>query len=590
MEKIITEIKPHQEEGMRWIREREASASRGGMLLDEPGLGKTLIMLCVLSGDSDTPPKSTLIVAPASVMYVWMSEIAKHTTIPDSSVVLYHGSDRESKVNENTRVIVTSYGTLLSDFKRGFRTLWCRELYRVVLDEAHTIKNKDGKHAEAVLSLCCKMRWVVTATPIFNSPNDLYVYLHWLGFVGSFDEWKAIDSDAIRCLVVLNSIRRLKTDIPSLGIPPKMESDLNVTLTPAEKFLYNAVLCSMKPAITLSCQMIAELLSARQTPDVVERLTNATKSLHRSLIVVRQACSNQNVILQKMITCVGFYNKVCSGGATALVTTGEIKSVTFPTSILQCSMCVVAISTLMLSRCGHCVCDSCIILCKKNDLGSVECACGSVSNVVVKADYDFLRVRYLEEVYVPRLLESVPTTWSRVGALFEKIDYHIKRGRKVVVSSQWVTVVNELKERFEDTYPSLRCETITGKMPVAARRDVIDRFQTDRGTRAVFVSLMACSEGVTLTASSVIFHHDAWWNAEKTTQMTDRIHRIGQEAPSVHVYHLVNLRTIDEGIGGMVAMKKNDTGSLLDPEKTISSTIKNSSGLIKLAINLSLIY
>ena len=74
----------------------------------------------------------------------------------------------------------------LARTQNGARTekdypFFCVQWRRVVADEAHTLRNPDGKTAAACTRLKTRTALALTATPLQNYPCDLYALLRFLG-------------------------------------------------------------------------------------------------------------------------------------------------------------------------------------------------------------------------------------------------------------------------------------------------------------------------------------------------------------------------------------------------------------------------
>lgn len=146
------------------------------------GLGKTVQALSlILQRPSDNPRcKTTLIVAPVSLLNQWRQEIfdkihKRHAL----KTLMYHGSGKNRMTAEKLMtfdIVLTSYGTVRSERKglgAGKRHVLFSQtanFYRVILDEAHNIKNRASGASQAVHALSAKYRLCMTGTP-FVSPE-----------------------------------------------------------------------------------------------------------------------------------------------------------------------------------------------------------------------------------------------------------------------------------------------------------------------------------------------------------------------------------------------------------------------------------
>src|SRR5207253_1516443 len=149
-------LRPYQQVGVRWLY-LLAKLGLGACLADDMGLGKTiqiLSLLLILKRQTAGQPQPSLLVAPASLLANWASEIERFA--PGLKALIAHPSalgaaTLKSVAPERLRgvdLVITSYGSLL-------RVPWIAEAawHLVVADEAQAIKNPDAKQTRMVKRL-----------------------------------------------------------------------------------------------------------------------------------------------------------------------------------------------------------------------------------------------------------------------------------------------------------------------------------------------------------------------------------------------------------------------------------------------------
>ena len=156
----------------------------------------------------------------------------------------------------------------------------------------------------------------------------------------------------------------------------------------------------------------------------------------------------------------------------------------------------------------------------------------------------------------PDLLPWINSPLSDSGKLqllIEKLQEVVASGHKVVIFSQFVTLLDRVRSALVATYPDLPRYEITG-MTVDRQKPVKD-FQSAQGAAAMLVSLKAAGTGITLHAADYVFLLDPWWNPAVEDQAIDRVHRIGQ-TNTVFVYRMITAGTIEERIQALKGEKK----------------------------------
>lgn len=210
---LACKLLPHQVEGVAWMHDREMSTKkkngvlpRGGILADDMGLGKTIQSVALLLQNprpskeeaeldkkNKIPPscsKCTLVVAPLALIKQWEAEI-KHKVSSSHSmrVLVHHGPSRTKRSADLLKydVVITTYQILASehanssDADDGIK-IGCYGVhwYRVILDEAHSIKNRNAKSTQACYALKSHYRWCLTGTPMQNNLDELQSLIRFL--------------------------------------------------------------------------------------------------------------------------------------------------------------------------------------------------------------------------------------------------------------------------------------------------------------------------------------------------------------------------------------------------------------------------
>jgi SNF2 family DNA or RNA helicase len=151
-------------------------------------------------------------------------------------------------------------------------------------------------------------------------------------------------------------------------------------------------------------------------------------------------------------------------------------------------------------------------------------------------------------------LKSPLTDSGKINLLVERLAEIIAGGHKVVIFSQFVMLLDRVREALAKHFPDLPRYELTGM--TLDRLKPVQSFQTAQGAAAMLVSLKAAGTGITLHAADYVFLLDPWWNPAVEAQAVDRVHRIGQ-TNTVFVYRMVTAGTIEERIQALKASKKD---------------------------------
>ncbi len=132
---------------------------------------------------------------------------------------------------------------------------------------------------------------------------------------------------------------------------------------------------------------------------------------------------------------------------------------------------------------------------------------------------------------------------AKMESLFYLLDQLHEEGHKVLVFSQFVSMLDLIKARLE--LEGRPYHYLTGQ--TKDRKGEIERFQTTKDPSVFMLSLKAGGAGLNLTSASYVILYDPWWNPAVENQAIDRTHRIGQKN-KVIAYRLLTRDTVEEKI------------------------------------------
>ena len=269
-------LRPYQARGFMWLQALDR-LRMGGVLADDMGLGKTLQIIALLlwakrRGDDDRP---SIVVAPTSLIYNWLSEIRRFA--PELHAVAAEGAqnaraqtiERLASPDCDIDVYVTSYPLI----RRDVAQLSDIHFRFAILDEAQYIKNAMSVGASAVKQLKAQSRFALTGTPMENHPGELWSIFDFVlpGYRLSFAQFMhrfgaGEDSETLRRRIRPFLLRRLKGDVLR-ELPEKIETQLLADMTEEQRRVYQASLLRLRPQVegmNNHIQMLAAITELRQ--------------------------------------------------------------------------------------------------------------------------------------------------------------------------------------------------------------------------------------------------------------------------------------------------------------------------------------
>ncbi|CUM50029.1 unnamed protein product [Debaryomyces tyrocola] len=559
---------PFQQEGLNWLMRQEDGEYGGGILADEMGMGKTIQMIALFL--SDLTKRPNLVVGPTVALMQWKNEIEKHTEGNILKVLLFHGANRLSDLEELNKydIILTSYSVLESVYRKekyGFKRknglvketspLHALKFYRVILDEAHNIKDRTSGTAKAANNVNCIKKWCLTGTPLQNRIGEMYSLIRFLKLDPfhkyfctkcdcSSDEWKfsnwrhcdicghtpmlhtnffnhfmlkniqkfGIEGDGltsfqnIRLLLSNVMLRRTKVErADDLGLPPRIVEIRRDRFNEEEKDLYTSLYSDSKRKFN---DFVAEGVVLNNYANIFTLITRMRQLADHPDLVLKRVGSNQ--------------------------ISEEIEGV------IICQLCDDEAEEPIESKCHHKFCRMCIQEYTDSFVGEEKNLQCPVCHIGLSIDLQQTALEVDEQQFskasiVNRIkLGAHGGEWrssTKIEALVEEL-YKLRSDRhtiKSIVFSQFTSMLDLIEWRLKRA--GFQTVKLQGSMSPQQRDNTIKYFMENTLVEVFLVSLKAGGVALNLCEASQVFLMDPWWNPSVEWQSMDRVHRIGQKRP-----------------------------------------------------------
>lgn len=502
-------MKDYQLFGLNWLN-LLWSQKMSCILADDMGLGKTCQVISFLAHLKETGVKGThLVVVPGSTLENWIRELNRFC--PALDVAPYYGSQKEREHQrieyqdrlEDIDVMVTTYETAVSKYDLDFLRKVVRPTV-CVFDEGHALKNHLSKRHQALMRIPAKFRLLLTGTPLQNNLQELVSLLAFI--------------------------------LPDIFNDSKREDLDNI-------FKYKASTKDDDHAALLSAQRIRRARSM-MTPFILRRkkqqVLRHMPAKHRRVEYCDMVPTQRELYKQmvtKAIEARDLSTKGKGGGAQATQHMTRLRQA--------------ALHPLLLQRLYS---DKEIVKLQKALLNSHEFGDNRPDQVLkyIKedlkgGDYGLHRFCLDRSEYLSRftLKNEEWMDSGKVQKLQELLEAYVKNGDKILIFSQFTTMMDILEAVFETL--SIKFMRLDGSTNMAMRQDIIDQFSTDDTIPVFMLSTKAGGAGINLACANKVIIFDSSFNPQDDIQAENRAHRVGQ-LREVEVVRLVTRGTIEEQI------------------------------------------
>lgn len=564
------DLTPHQVEAASFAF--KSPLSKGAILADEVGLGKTIEAGIILSQNWAEHKRKLLIICPANLRKQWSSELLEKFFLP--SVILesksFNAEIESGNLNpfENDKIVICSYQFAKTKAPYVRHTQW--DL--TIIDEAHRLRNvykPTNKTSNAIKNaLSDRKKILLTATPLQNSILELY------GLVSIIDDY------------VFGDLKSFKTQF-SHNLEEEDYADLRKRLQPiCKRTLRRQVLEYVKYTKRIAIleeffpteneQKLYDLVSDYLARPKLYALPNSQRQL-MTLILRKLLASSTYAIYGTFCSLISRLEKLIQNqDSLALEEIGEDYEADeewLDDEEVETDDEAQELHPSDIEGIKNEIADLAVF----RDLAAKIKKNSKAEHLFVALEKGFGQLEQLGAPKKALIFTESRRTQEFIYELLEKRGYKGKlvRFNGTNTDKESTVIYKNWLKKNKGT------PKVTGSMTADRRAAIVDYF---RDEATIMIATEAAAEGINLQFCSLIVNYDMPWNPQRIEQRIGRCHRYGQKfdvvvinflnkanAADIRVYELLDQKfQLFSGVFGASDEVLGSIGNGVDFEKRIS--------------------
>ncbi|KAJ5679189.1 hypothetical protein N7462_007433 [Penicillium macrosclerotiorum] len=638
------------------LLDQEPPQVLGGLLADMMGLGKTLSILSLtvstlqeaqdwaermpqrdlirhFPGIRNT--RTTLLVVPLTAVNNWTQQVKEHLKQDSLQCYVFHGQSRTTNVDELAEydLVITTYSTILSEVsgrslkRRSSSPLAKMNMFRIVLDEAHAIREQNAMQTRAILSLHAQRRWSVTGTPIQNRLEDLLSVTKFLRLYPYDDRarfsqhiispFKTGDPTVLASLRVLIDSFTLRRTKDRIKLPKRLDRIVTLSFSEKEHQLHEF--------FRNESNVMMRVIAGEEKTSMGGRMYH---HVLKAMMILRQISAHGKELLDvddrkriKGLTVQDAIDLEEGGPDKASVTDKkayDMLDLMKQSNSDKCNLCNKQLEDPLTDTgsvdkdaamayflpCYHILCVDCFSGWKPsfdmNTDSQVRCTvCGGWIDMeyiaITPGGYDAFKEEQALSKKMRKhgkILGDYEGPHTKTIALVDHLKKIAAESEtlideppiKTVIFSAWTTHLDlieiALRDNGLDSFVRL-----DGTMSLPARGKALNDFANDDSVTILLATIGAGGVGLNLTSASRVFIMEPQYNPAAVAQAVDRVHRLGQRR-DVETFQFIMKSSIEEKILEL-AKKKQQLADMsmnrgkLDKREVQEARMREYRGLFK---------